>query len=368
MKPRGYFIGTTLADNPVPHHFVALAGELVARGHRVVILAPHRRVELAQPAGNPAIYIWPSARPTHWQDAVFLRRLLAQYRPDCLVANFVAVNLMAVVGAVCRVPRRVAWYHTLSSQIAIDGALPQWRLALLRRRKALAYRASTHIVPVSQAALADIGQLYPQQQAKCRVFLNALADPLPDGRVADGARPPHLICVARFDRSKGQDVLIHALALLKDRHPVLSVEFVGTGPLQADCERLAQAQGVAGRCTFAGRLEHTEVLRRMARAQATVLPSRSDNCPLVTIESLAVGTPLVGSRVGGIPEIVRDRVDGYLVPPDNPPVLADKLDRLLANAPLAQRLCANARAGFLARFQQRDAVRRQADWLEEIVN
>lgn len=368
MRSRCYFIGTTLSDNPVPHHFVKLAGVLVARGHRVVIIAPHRRVELANPTGNPAIHIWPSDRPTRRQDALFLRRLIAQYRPDCLVANFVAVNLMSLVGWLCGVPRRVAWYHTLSSQIEIDSAMPRWRLELLRLRKGLAYRASTHIVPVSQAAFEDVVKLYPSQRSKCQVFLNALADPMPGGNPRNGSRPPHLVCVARFNQSKGQDVLIRALALLKDRHPTLSVEFVGTGPLETACARLAHEVGVAERCTFTGRVEHAEVLRRMAGARATVLPSRSDNCPLVTIESLAVGTPLIGSRVGGIPEIVRDGVDGFLVPPDDPPLLAEKLDVVLSNAHLYHRLCTNARDGFLARFDLLHATPRQADWLEEIVN
>ena len=102
----------------------------------------------------------------------------------------------------------------------------------------------------------------------------------------------------------------------------------------------------------------------MRAATVTILPSRSDNCPLVIIESLAVGTPVIGSRVGGIPEVVRDGIDGFLVPPDDPQALAAKLDLVLANAGLREKLRANARAGFLSRFEQREAVREQADWLE----
>jgi glycosyltransferase involved in cell wall biosynthesis len=365
MKARCFFIGTTLADNPVPHHFVALANELVRRGHRAVLLAPHRRVELENHTGNPAIYTWPSPRPTKPADALFLRKLIRQYRPDCLIANFVAVNVMTIVGRLAGVPQRVAWYHTLSRQIEIDDEIPRWKLRLLRWRKGLAYRASTHIVPVSEAALADVVSLYPEQRAKCRVILNALDDPALN---LAGTVEPRLVCVARFNPSKGQDVLIRALALLREKYPALTVEFIGSGPAQAACEKLAHDLNVADRCTFIGRLPHPEVLQHMATATAAVLPSRSDNCPYVSIESLAVGTPLVGSRVGGIPEIVRDGVDGFLVPPDDAPALAAKLAALLGNAALQQQMRANARTGFLERFDLRKAVPRQADWLEEIAD
>ena len=55
LRPRCFFIATTLEDNPVPHHFMALSKRLVARGHRVVLLTPHRKLELEDHAGNPVV-------------------------------------------------------------------------------------------------------------------------------------------------------------------------------------------------------------------------------------------------------------------------------------------------------------------------
>jgi glycosyltransferase involved in cell wall biosynthesis len=105
----------------------------------------------------------------------------------------------------------------------------------------------------------------------------------------------------------------------------------------------------------------------MRSAAVTVLPSRHDNCPLVTIESLAVGTPVIASRVGGIPEVVRDGVDGFLVPPDDPAALAARLDDVFSNPGLRQNLRTNAREGFLNRLELRRAVKNQADWLETLL-
>ena len=367
MRSKCYFIGVTLANNPISDHFASLAEELVSRGHRVVIITPRRRVDLVDPEAQPAIYTWPSERPTRLRDARFLARLIGNRVPDCLVANFGAVNVMSLVGWWCGVRRRVAWYHTLSSQIGTDAGVSRSWLHLLQMRKGLCYGASTDIVSVSCAAQEDFARLYPSQQSKCRVFLNSLADPMLECKVAVGERVKRLMCVARFNPSKGQDVLIQSVALLKDRHPDLSVELVGGGPSKEGCERLALELGIAERCRFAGWLQHEEVLRRMAGAWATVLPSRSEALGLVVIESLAVGTPVVGSRVGGIPEIVRDGVDGFLVSPDDPAALAERLDRLLTDLQLYRRFCTSARKGFLERFEQRQAVQAQADWLEEIV-
>ena len=369
MKHRCYFIGTPLGDLSIMKQFEALAHELTNRGDKVIVLVPHRRTDLARPGNNPAVFVWPSERPTKLRDAWFFFKLVREHRPDCVVASYASVNIMILVGWLMRVPQRVAWYHTLSSQINIDGQVAPWRLKLLRLRKQLVYRLCTQIVPVSRAALKDVQSVYGMPTPKLQVFHNAVADAASYGN-GHGAhrRPNHVVCIARLFPSKGQDVLIQALALLQDQHPDLRVEFIGDGPARNSYSQLATNLGVSGRCSFAGSLGHDEVLHRMQTATATILPSRSDNCPLVTIESLAVGTPVIGSRVGGIPEVVRDGIDGFLVPPDDARALADRLSALLTDTSLLQQMRTNARAGFLARFEQRGAIVSQADWLEAILS
>jgi glycosyltransferase involved in cell wall biosynthesis len=113
-------------------------------------------------------------------------------------------------------------------------------------------------------------------------------------------------------------------------------------------------------------VEHGEVLRKMAAAMATVVPSRSEAFGLVNIESMAVGTPVVGSAVGGIVEIVRDGKDGFLVPPDDPSALATRLETVLTHPQLRRELSRRARERFLAEFEQSRSVREQADWQEAL--
>jgi len=80
MSAHCFIIGVTLNDNPVASHFSALARQLAARGHKVVLITPHRMLELENADGNPAIYTWPSDRPTRFRDAAFLWRLIRLLR------------------------------------------------------------------------------------------------------------------------------------------------------------------------------------------------------------------------------------------------------------------------------------------------
>jgi glycosyltransferase involved in cell wall biosynthesis len=368
VRSHCYFIGTTLADNPVPHHFLALANELVKRGHQVVILAPHRRVDLEDHSANPAIYTWPSERPTRTKDLLFFYRLIRKYQPACLIANFSAVNIMMLAGWLAQVPVRVAWYHTISGQLAQDDVTPKWKQQLLRLRKRVVYRSATHVVANSAASARDVRAMYGVLSTKCNVLFNSLADPNQIVRLKNfSPEEGRFVCVGRLFPSKGQDVLIHALAILKNQTTSFHVDFVGEGPSLGDLQQLACSLGVEEQCTFLGRISHPKVLKRMGVAVATIVPSRNEAFGLVNIESMAVGTPVIASKVGGIVEIVRDGVDGFLVPAEDPKALAEKLNLFIKNPELRKEMSLNARQRFLKSFEQQQLIRQQADWMESAV-
>jgi glycosyltransferase involved in cell wall biosynthesis len=83
---------------------------------------------------------------------------------------------------------------------------------------------------------------------------------------------------------------------------------------------------------------------------------------------LAVGTPVVASQVDGIVDIVRDGVDGFLVLPDDPDVLAERIVMMLSDPELRDRMGANGRQRFLSCFEQRTIIRKQIQWFEGIVS
>ena len=337
------------------------------RGHRVIILVDGQKQVAHDHKANLVVHTWPSHRPVKFRDARFFYKLVRRYRPDCLIANFGAENIMLLVGLSTRVPCRIAWYHTLSAAIDNDTELPGWKANLQRLRKRFIYRAATHVVANSGAAREDVQRVFRVSERKCHVFYNSLADPLEDLDIRQDAKKQNrFICVGRLHPTKGQDVVIRAIALLKQVLPNAYVEFIGDGPCKPFYMQLARELGVEDRCIFVGAVNHHEVFTGMASSIATIVPSRSEAFGLVNIESMAVGTPVIASGVGGIVEIIRDGVDGFLVPPENPGALAEKVEMLLSDPELRQTLGTNARERFLTQFEQSKIVRQQVEWLESI--
>ncbi len=335
MTTNTVLIGTSLGDNPVPRHFAALGRELTDSGYRVTLLV-HGSIEDAN-CVDPRINVlhWPSPRPTQLADMLFFDRLVRRAKPCCVVSNFGAFAIMMTIGGLRRVPVSIHWYHTLQRQRETDHPGLCWTLCLrlMRLRAKIPFSFVTHAVANSNAAMQDLIGIYRVPAQKCRVFWNSLEDPK-----ADSAPPPvaavnrpssrRFVCVGRFAPCKGQDILLKALVEVALTHPDTTVEFIGDGPERDSCEKLAGRLGVGKNCVFAGHLPHPDVLSRMAGAWATVVPSRTEAFGLVNIESMAVGIPVIGSNTGGIAEIVRDGVDGFLFPPGDHQALAESSAQL----------------------------------------
>lgn len=156
-------------------------------------------------------------------------------------------------------------------------------------------------------------------------------------------RAPVVITVGRLEQIKGHDVLIRAMAVLRQRIPEASLVIVGDGKSRAELEQLAVEQGVHRATTFAGALGSTDVRNLLHRADVFALPSRSEGMPLALLQAMAAGVPPVATWVGGVTDVI-DGASGLLVPPDEPVALADALARIADNVKLAHELSAGARS------------------------
>jgi len=147
--------------------------------------------------------------------------------------------------------------------------------------------------------------------------------------------------VAQIHRRKGHDVLLRALARLpRDVAPLCLA--AGTGPEGDAMLDLARSLGIASEVRWLGQVEDVRGVLRAADVVA--MPSRAEGLGVAAIEALAAARPLVASAVGGLPEIVRDGVEGLLVPPEDVAALASGLARCLADAPLRERMGEAGRA------------------------
>jgi glycosyltransferase involved in cell wall biosynthesis len=169
-------------------------------------------------------------------------------------------------------------------------------------------------------------------------------------RIARQPKRAHrLVTVARLSPEKGLPHLLEALPEVVGQFPDAEFLLVGGGALAGDLKDRAARLGVGDHVTFAGARPNPEALAMVSSAEVFVLPSLGEGLGIVLIEAQALGVPVVGTRVGGIPDVIEDGVTGLLVPPADPQALAGAVNCLFSDPALARRLAAVATSR-LARF------------------
>jgi glycosyltransferase involved in cell wall biosynthesis len=128
---------------------------------------------------------------------------------------------------------------------------------------------------------------------------------------------------------KGHAVLIEAFRRLSERRPECYLVMTADGPLRPDIAAQAARAGLSDRVRFTGLLDHEAIPLWVAAADALVLPSLNEGMPLSVLEGFASGKPVVGTRVGGIPELVTDERFGILVEPSDPGAFATAMEETM---------------------------------------
>jgi glycosyltransferase involved in cell wall biosynthesis len=141
---------------------------------------------------------------------------------------------------------------------------------------------------------------------------------------------PRLICVGRLSEQKGQLLLVEAAGRLAAEGLRFEVVLVGDGPLREPIEALIDRLGLRDRVRLAGWMSNEQVRDEVARSRAMVLPSFAEGLPVVLMEALALGRPVVSTYIAGIPELVVPGVCGWLVPAGSVDALAVAMREALA--------------------------------------
>jgi len=168
-----------------------------------------------------------------------------------------------------------------------------------------------------------------------------------------------VVTVARLSPEKDIETLIRAIALAGEKSPGIHLEIAGDGPCLPDLRRVTAELGQEERVRFLGQVRDIPGL--LARTGLFVLPSRTEGISLTLLEAMASGLPVVTTRVGGNPEVVAEGETGLLVPPGDPPALADALERLWEDAAARQRLGRAGRARVVQQFDIRHMVAEYED-------
>jgi colanic acid/amylovoran biosynthesis glycosyltransferase len=167
---------------------------------------------------------------------------------------------------------------------------------------------------------------------------------------APAQRHPAILYIGRLVPEKGQAVLLEATALLADRGHLVEVTLAGDGTLRADLERRAEQLGIAPQVSFLGAVGQDRLRELYEAASIFCLPSFAEGVPVVLMEAMAMGLPVVSTRIAGIPELIEDGVGGLLVAPGRPDELADRLESLLTDPALCRELGMKGREAVLREF------------------
>ena len=155
--------------------------------------------------------------------------------------------------------------------------------------------------------------------------------PREDGKV-------HLLTVARLVEKKGVQYGIQAMARLLEKHPQIEYRIVGDGPLRGDLENLIGELSADGNVKLLGWKRQEEVVALMKEADLLLAPSLTgkdgdqEGIPVVLMEALAQGLPVLSTQHSGIPELVQDGESGFLVPERDVDALAEKLEYLVEHS------------------------------------
>lgn len=209
----------------------------------------------------------------------------------------------------------------------------------------------------SQAMIFSAPEDWPKLKiVHCGVQPDLYADaPPPEGK--------RLLFVGRLAAVKGVAVLLDALAALRNAHPNVTLTLIGDGPERAALEAHATRLDLMSHVTFAGYKSQAEVAAALAGHDVFVLPSFAEGVPVVLMEAMAAGRPVVTTRIAGVPELVQDGLSGRLVAPGNTRDLELALDEMLSGA---TDLAAMGAAGRIKVGEDHDATREAAKLAEHI--
>jgi glycosyltransferase involved in cell wall biosynthesis len=256
----------------------------------------------------------------YWVEACVLVQWMKQCEAEHAHAHY-GTNTAAIL-MLCRVLGGPTYSFTAHGPEEFDSPID---LSLGEKIKHAAF-----VVAVCNYGRSQLYRWCPREQwhkvqiVRCGVdelFLSGSRQPVPSA--------PRLLSVGRLSEQKGQLLLVEAAALLKDRGIEFELVLVGDGELRGPIEALIQSRQLGASVKLAGWKSGAEIRGLMLESRALVMPSFAEGLPVVVMESLALGRPVLSTYVAGIPELVENGVSGVLVPASDVKSLADAMAGLL---------------------------------------
>jgi glycosyltransferase involved in cell wall biosynthesis len=235
----------------------------------------------------------------------------------------------------------------------------------LKRWLAAMLLARVSVIAPSQYVADKLVTERSIDQRQIRLIYNGVADRGSELHRSSVDRPVELLACGRLHPDKGHAYLVDALALLKSRQMAVRCRIAGDGPLRTALQTQIDRLQLSGEVKLLG--QRDDVADLLQTADILVLPSLpdSENFPLIILEAMSAGLPVVASRVGGVPEQVVDGQTGVLVEPGQPQQLAAALAGLISDSGKAHQLSAAARQRYLRLFTFERMLKQLTEFYED---
>ncbi|MEW7850567.1 glycosyltransferase family 4 protein [Massilia aurea] len=291
-----------------------------------------------------------------WQAAVLCmgRRPAIVHVHASSGASFVRKSLVLALGRLTGARTVFHLHGGAFDRFATGRASP-----LLQRWIRHTLEASSCVIALSPGWAVFVRAFAPL--ARVEVVPNAVPVPvpMPDMAWTGAGAAPRILFLGRVHPAKGVGELLDACALLAPRYPQLRLVLAGEGELDW-ARRRAAARGIGGQVDLPGWLDAAACTRQLACASVFCLPSWAEGVPMAMLEAMAAGRPVVVSAVGGMLDVIRDGVDGVLVPPRDAMALAAGLERVLCDPAFGASLAQGARARIEMDYSMDQMCRRLA--------
>jgi glycogen(starch) synthase len=336
------------------------------RGHEMIVVTRQDSAELPREAEYQGIPVyrypfpWAAFADGNMDQLIETReqvaRLKRSFRPDLVHVNAMGPSFFfyQITGNAHATPLLVTVHTTLQSILPMRALRQD---GLLKKTLQIA----DWVTCVSAAVLADARRVAPEISPYSSVIYNGLEVPSLSPKPLPVDRP-QVLCLGRLVSEKGFDLALRACASIADRFPRLRLVIAGDGPARSSLENQAAALGVAHLVDFVGWVPPERVAALLNSATIVAMPSEREGLPTVALEAALMARPVVGTRVGGIPEVVLHQKTGCLFPPGDEKALAEALLLLLGEPRTATALGEAARV----RAQEIFSFKRYVDAYENL--
>ena len=261
-------------------------------------------------------------------------RIISRHSIDVIHSHWIVPQ--GLVGMVCKKTRHKP--HIVSSHVADAQVFCRWKILNPVIRLIL---SGTDILTTNSTYTKKVIEDILRLPCPCMVIPMGVITPDEMSTHAITTDAPRILYVGRLIEWKGVDTLVRAMVQVLQEKPLAILTIVGSGEERDSLEKLGYGLGIADHVEFLGQVNDDRLSDLYSTASIHVLPSRAsrgivmEGLGVVLLEAMSYGVPVIGSNIGGIPDIIEDGKNGFLFPSNDEKKLAEKIIIVLSDSMLA---------------------------------